>query len=305
MDASTRPPQKRHQTKGHLALCLVAVLSSVSPVQAATNNLIDPLPTEQKQVPAPAAHDVAITTVKIGQEALQLSTRFTENGTETVADVDWSIRNDNKDVVFKGTTSVADVALPPGDYQIEAIYGTAHIIQALTLQQGTKLEVSFVLNAGGLRLLPKIKGINTTVANRCMVYALSGIFKGQLITTAHTPGEVIKISAGTYRIESRFDGGNAFAVTDVEVTAGHLTAVQIDHKAGLANLTVAGSDDADVQWTIIDESGTTLPQIGGVIATLVLNPGHYTAEAIVAGTKQSTEFDIAIGQTQDVTLTRH
>jgi major membrane immunogen (membrane-anchored lipoprotein) len=305
MDASTRPPQKRHQAFGHLALCLVAVLFSVTPLQAATNNNADALPAEQKQIPAPAAHDVAITTVEFGQEGLQLSARFTENGPEIVQDVDWSIRNNAKDVVFKGITSIADAALPPGDYQVEATYGTAHIVQGLSLQQGTKVDVSFVLNAGGLRLLPRVKGINAAVANRSMVYALTGIFKGQLITTSHNPGEVIKMSAGTYRIESRFDGGNAVAVTDVEVKAGKMTAVQIDHKAGLANLSIAGVDDADVQWTIIDENGATLPPISGAVATLVLKPGHYLVDATVAGTKRSTEFDIAIGQTQDVSFTPH
>ena len=193
MDASTRPPQKRHQAIGHLALCLVAVLSLVKPTTAATNNHSDGLPVEHKFVEAPAPHDIAITTVAEGQEALQLSARFTDDGTEFIQDVNWIIRNDSNEILFKGRTGIADASLPPGDYQVEATYGTTHISQGLTLLKGTKLEVSFVLNAGGLRFLPQVQGINTTAASRTLIYALGGITNGQLITTSRTPGEVIKI----------------------------------------------------------------------------------------------------------------
>ncbi len=302
MDASTRPPQKRHQAFAHLALCLVAVLSVVEPLKAATNNQIEASHAEQKLIPAPAAHDIAITTVAEGQEALQLSARFTDDGTEIIQDVSWIIRNENNEIIFKGLTSQADAALPPGDYQVEATYGTAHIIQSLTLLKGTKLDVSFVLNVGGLRLLPRVQGIATTVASRTLIYALGGKSNGQLITSSHVAGEVIKITAGTYRIESRFEGSNAVAVTDVVVKSSKTTAVQIDHKAGLANLSLSGNANASALWTITDDAGAMLPPITGATASLVLKPGHYLAKASMSGTIKNTEFNISVGQTLNIAL---
>ncbi len=302
MDVSTRPPQKRHQAYAHLALCLVAVLSVVTPLKAATHNQIDVAPAEQKFIPAPAAHDIAITTVAEGQEALQLSARFTDNSTEIVQDVNWLIRNQNSEIVFKALIGQADATLPPGDYQVEASYGTVQISQGLTLLKGTQLDVSFVLNAGGLRLLPRVQGIATHVASRTLVYALGGANNGQLITSSHRAGEVIKIIAGTYRIESRFDGSNAVAVTDVIVKAGKMTAVQIDHKAGLANLTLNGSENANVLWTITDDAGEMLPPVTGATASLVLRPGHYLAKASLSGSAQNTEFQISAGQTLNIAL---
>jgi hypothetical protein len=303
MDASTRPPHQRHRAAAHLARCLVAIYIAAAPqAHSATNNQ-DALPATKSLITSAAAHDIAITTVKPGQEGLELSARFSEENPELVQGISWNIRSESGDTVFSGITTMADAALPPGDYQAEATYGTAHILQGVSVHAGTKLSVNFILNAGGLRVLPRVKGVSLPeVASRSMVYALSGIARGQLVTTSHTPGEIIKITAGDYRIESRFDGGNAVAVTEVHVKPGIMSAVQIDHLAGIARLSFAHPTSNDVQWTITDENGATLPPLDGIAPSLVLKPGHYIADAIIAGEKRSANFDIAAGQTRDVLI---
>jgi hypothetical protein len=303
MDASTRPPHKRHRAAAYLARCLVAIYIAAAPqAHSATNNQ-DALPSTKPLITAPAAHDIAITTVKSGQEGLELSARFSGENQDLVQGINWSIRNESGDMVFNGVTTMADAALPPGDYQVEAAYGTAHILQGVSVHEGTRLSVSFILNAGGLRVLPRVKGVGLPeVASRSMVYALSGIARGQLITTSHTPGEIIKITAGDYRIESRFDGGNAVAVTEVHVKPGIMSAVEIGHLAGVAHLSFIGTSEGDVQWTITDESGITLPTLNGLEANLVLKPGHYIADARVSGEILTTNFDIAVGETSEITL---
>jgi hypothetical protein len=303
MDASTRPPHKRHRAAAHLARCLVAIYIAAAPqAHSATNNQ-DALPATKPLITAPAAHDIAITTVKPGQEGLELSARFSEENQELVQGISWNIRNESGDTVFNGITTMADAALPPGDYQVEAAYGTAHILQGVSVHEGTRLSVSFILNAGGLRVLPRIKGVDLPeVASRSMVYALSGIARGQLITTSHTPGEIIKITAGDYRIESRFDGGNAVAVTEVHVKPGIMSAVEIDHLAGVAQLSFVGPADVNVQWTITDEQGATLAPLTGLVANLVLKPGSYVADATVAGKTLTAKFNISAGQMRDIIL---
>ena len=226
MDASTRPAQKRHRSAAPIAAALVAILLTATPVSLASTTEHAPAPTPNTQIDtASSAHDISITTVKFGNEGLELSARFSEQSQETVADVAWTIQSESGDNVFEGVTSIADATLPPGDYKVTARYGTAQILQGVTVHEGTKLSVNFILNAGGLRVLPRIKNLGMqSFPSLSKIFALSGPMRGQLITTSRIPGEILKVSAGDYRIESRFENGNAVAVTDVKVKPGIMSA---------------------------------------------------------------------------------
>ena len=298
MDASTRPPQKRHRSASALAAALVAILLAATQVSHAST-------TEAPPIPAPdillstssSAHNISITTVKSGNEGLQLSARFTEQSQDTVKDVAWTIRDDAGEKVFEGQTAIADASLPPGDYRVTARYGAAQILQGVTVHEGTKLSVNFILNAGGLRILPRVKGIETLrLPSFSKVFASTGPMRGQLITTSHTAGEILRISAGKYRIESHFENGNAVAVTDVEVKSGIMSAVNIDHKAGLLNLSYATSNETEVQWTIVDANGAELTAVSRALATVILKPGHYKVFVTNLGATKASEFDISAGQ---------
>ncbi len=304
MDASTRPAQKRHRSAAPIAAALVAILLTATPACLASTTEHAPTPTPDTQIDtASSAHDISITTVKFGNEGLELSARFTEQSQEPVADVAWTIRNTTGEKVFDGITSVADATLPPGDYRVTARYGAAQILQGVTLHEGTKLSVNFILNAGGLRILPRVKGLGAqTLPSLTKVFALSGPLHGQLITSSHTPGEVLKVSAGEYRIESRFENGNAVAVTDVKVKPGVMSAVNIDHVAGLAQLSYRDALGQDMRWTITDETGIRLLEFGQLTTSLVLKPGHYRASTTGVTEKPSIDFEIRTGEIQSLVL---
>ena len=298
MDASTRPPQKRHRSASTLAAALVAILFATTQISRASTTEHTPTPNPDILLSTQAsAHDIAITTVKSGSEGLELSARFTDQSQETVSEIAWTIRNDAGEKVFEGQAAIADATLPPGDYRVTARYGAAQILQGVTVHEGTKLSVSFILNAGALRILQRVKGIESLrLPSFSKVFASNGPMRGQLITTTHTAGEILKISAGEYRIESHFEIGNAVAVTDVKIKSGIMSAVNIDHKAGLLNLSAAAANDEDVQWTIVDEVGTPLPLFSGLLATVVLKPGHYKASVAIPSGTIENEFDISAGQ---------
>ena len=144
----------------------------------------------------------------------------------------------------------------------------------LTLLEANRLIVSFVLDVGGIRVLPRVKGLGLAPAQaQSLVYALSGPNKGKLITISKMPGEILRVKAGDYRIESRFAAGNAVAVADVHVKPGIMSAVEIDHAAGLARLSYVGAPDANVSWLVTNEEGEALPAIDGLSASIVLKPG--------------------------------
>ena len=304
MDDCTRPPQKRHRSAAQVAAALVVILLTAPQLSLATTNTNPSHPSPATVMSTtPSAHEISITNVKSGQEGLQLSARFTEQTAETIRDIAWIIKNITGEKVFDANASVAEVTLPPGEYRISARYGAAEILQGVTVHSGTKLSVSFVLKAGALRILPRIKGLTPqTIPSLVKVFALSGPLNGQLISTSNTPGEVLKISAGVYRVESRFANGNAVAVTDVKVNPGIMSAVNVDHIAGIAKLIYLGSESEDVRWIIRDHTGKALPTLFGPEADLVLNTGHYQVDAIANNQTLSTSVDIAQGKTSIVNL---
>jgi hypothetical protein len=156
---------------------------------------------------------------------------------------------------------------------------------------------------GGIRILPRLKNLGPAPADaQSLVYAVSGHNKGKLITISTTPGEILRVEAGDYRIESRFAAGNAVAVADVHVKPGIMSAVEIDHAAGLARLAYVGAPDANVSWQVTDAGGEALPAIKGLSANVVLKPGSYVARAKIGSESLTANFVITEGQARDILL---
>jgi hypothetical protein len=217
--------------------------------------------------------------------------------------VTWTISSISGEAIYAVEIPVAQVAVKPGGYLVDIKYGAVHLSQSVSVAVGTKLIASFVLDAGGIRILPRLQGLGLpAMPARNLVFALNGVRRGQLIATSQQPGEILRVPAGDYRIESRFDSGNARAVADVRVKPGFMSAVEIDHVAGLARLAFAGAPDARVLWRVADENGNALPPIFGLSADVVLKPGDYTAVAETGGETLIAKFAIAAGQSRDIVL---
>ena len=261
------------------------------------------VPSAPEQRGHPVVHDIAIETVSRGREGLELSARLSSDGGLIERPVTWTVTSGTGELVYSGDIPIADFAAPPGDYAVGIDYGAVHISQAVTLAEGTRLIASFVLEAGGIRILPRIEGMGLPAApSRSLIYALAGPHKGELVAISTEPGELLRVPAGPYRIESRFDAGNASAAADVKVKPGLMSAVEIDHAAGLAPLAFVGPPDAGVRWRIADAQGNALPPLEGLSADIVLKPGTYTATALVGGETLTARFGIASGETRDIIL---
>ena len=103
-------------------------------------------------------------------------------------------------------------------------------------------------------------------------------------------------------MESAFGGGNAKAVADVKVKAGRLTTLDINHKVGLAHLSLAAEAKAPVQWVIADGNGTPVASSEGPATLAILAPGLYTATAETGPQRLSATFIIASGTSRDIIL---
>jgi hypothetical protein len=305
-DFSTRAGTISRQNSATFASVLAAfvfcaALITTQIVSAATTQeeaMIDVQATQSR-----AAHDVAIEIVKLGGEGLELTARLSESGGLIERDIAWKVLNAQNEVVYEGKAPIANAPVPPGTYTVQTTYGSAHFAESVTLLEGNHLMVSFVLDVGGIRILPRLQNMGLAPAeSQSLVYAASGHNKGKLITISKMPGEVLRVEAGDYRIESRFSAGNAVAVADVHVKAGIMSAVEIDHAAGLARLAYVGGPQQNVSWLVTDSKGQSLPAIDGLSANIVLKPGTYVAKANIGSESLSANFEITAGQARDILL---
>lgn len=250
--------------------------------------------------PAAAEAGLAIELVKPGREGLELSARLTAEGGAVQRNIGWNIRDPHGVTVYAAETGMADVSLPPGDYVVDARYGATVVNQTVSLIPGTRLKVSFVLDAGALKVAPLVSGIPVPpAAARVRVFSMDG---KKLMAVSVKPEELIRLPEGTYRVESQVSTGNVKAVADVHVTAGRVSSVTIAHKAGLARLAFVGAPNASVRWEVEDQSGLPIATRGGINANVTLLPGTYTARAQVGAELLTATFNIAAGEVRDILL---
>jgi hypothetical protein len=294
-DLSTRASRHRRRRHAHIPALAAVLLAAFSlPALAASRTESDSTGTIARQ----AAHEVRIGFAKRGREGIELAARLAEDGGLIQRPIFWSVRNAQGEKVFEGEVPVADFPAPPGDYEVTLRYGTVLVRRELTLLPEQRIGVIFTLDVGGIRVLPRVAGIGLPgIETQTSVYAVSGPEAGREIAMSSVPGEIIRVGAGAYRIETRFTPGNTVMSAEVTVKPGIMSAVEIDHVAGIARLSAAG----DASWVITDAKGEALPPIAGPAAEVVLKPGDYVAEVTSGGSVKRVTFTMNAGERRDVT----
>ena len=306
MDACTRPSHTGRRRgifniSRLAAFCLALVLSG--PALTATNPDIEPENDQTNSISPSSDHEVAIAAVATGEESASFSARLTDASTRHAKNLQWQIFDSAGERLLDATLTTASLPLKPGYYRVEARLGTIAIEEHFTLLEGNSIAITFVLNAGALRILPRLKGTTPPeITSRSLVYALTGKKSGELVADSGTPGEPLTLSAGKYRIESRMGLGNAIAITDVEIRPGITSALEINHNAGIAHLSYQGSSIRAVAWQIKQGAIVLVTGINGSEANLVLRPGDYVAVAQVGGETIATNFTIIDGQLREVVI---
>ena len=250
--------------------------------------------------PAVADHELRIEFTREGAEGLALSARLAEMGGIVTQPVLWAVRRAvggsaaAGELVFSGEIPGAELKLRPGDYRIEAAYGPAHIVHEVAIQPGQWVGVTLILQVGGVRALSLVADQNVpmsiTAAHR--IYALSGRRSGQRMT-ATGQGELARLQAGDYRVESRFEPGNAVAEATVAVRPGVLSSLEIAHLAGLVRVELRGAAN-DESFEVRDLGSNWAWRGRGSGGDLVLAPGRYEARALNRDI-EAVDFEVARG----------
>ncbi|MGE0006683.1 MAG: hypothetical protein AB7S92_13945 [Parvibaculaceae bacterium] len=278
--------------------CLLAALlwTTATAFAASSTAAIDRAP-EIARSGEDVGAEVRIELTRPGNEGLTFNARLSRDGGLVTRPISWQVRTFGGETLLSRDADEASLMAEPGDYVVEAGYGAVKVERRLTLLAGERLAVTFVLNAGGLRVLPKLKQIGLPAARPfTSVYRSSGVDGGTLVAITEEPGEILRLGAGSYRIESRFQPGNAEAMTDVTVKPGVLSAVEIDMNAGIARLDASAVGGREIYWIIADARGERLPGILGPTADVVLKPGRYMLRTRIDGVERISAFTIEPGR---------
>jgi hypothetical protein len=282
--------------KGRHILGFLAALLLIDPASASSTAAIDRAP-QIEASGSDVASEVRIELTQPGSEGLSFNARLSENGGLINRPVSWRVKEFGGETLLTRDADFAELPAEPGDYLVEASYGAVKVVRKLTLLEGQRLGVTLVFNVGGLRILPRLKQIGLPAAHPfTSIYRSSGTDGGELVAITEQPGEILRLGAGAYRIESRFRPGNASAVTEVTVKPGRMSAVELDMSAGIARLNMTDAEDHDVIWFITDAKGNALPGIPGPAADVVLTPGRYKLRTQIDGVDQNSTFNITPGQ---------
>lgn len=314
------------RTLRHVFFALAAALFAG---QAAAQEVVDPsedlftpglvAPTLDFTAPAetlnPPAPDAAVTFAPAAlppgpRHDLVLEARLVEDGEPVREGILWRVfsaelAEGHLPLLQEARGGTTTLELPAGDYLIHASFGRAGATKRVTIADDDQME-SLILDAGGLKLDSMIGDDREIAPESLTMEVMQESESGELVTVVPnaTPGRVVRLSAGTYHVISRYGGVNAVVRADIEVEAGKLTHATMRHAGAEVTLKLVseagGEALANTNWTVITQDGNTVHESIGAFPNLILAAGTYTAVAIHQEKIYSRDFTVEPGIERDI-----
>ena len=298
----------RLTTVAFSVLAILILAASSITVRAAYNPQTGDIITGS--LPAPDQHKEYLRQTDEGNEGLSLTARLREDGGLINRKIYWTVSR--RDVlsaklgtqVYNDATPIADLKLAPGHYHVSVRYGYAEVERDIQILPRTHLTIAFVLNVGGIRTLSQVSGLGAAdyaLAHHSII-ALYDNKPEKLVASKIQQGQIVRLPAGRYRIESRFPHGNTVASAHVTIQPGILTSLNIDHKAAFARLQLRQSSKKSVQWKI-SSLQTNWATSGNISRPeMILSPGFYRFSARIGTQEFSRTVELESGKATIVIL---
>jgi hypothetical protein len=273
------------------------------PDSGANTTVIPRAPVEPKSAALPAG---------FGQVTLQAV--LTEDGQSIEQGLVWRVFRDKPgpDGKFKLVSTHREASpklrLESGDYIVNVAFGRAHLTRKISVASQRPAVERFVLNAGGLRLIPVLAN-GEPAPEKTVTFDIYSDERDQYgqrtkVVSGARPGLILRLNAGIYSIVSTYGDANAIARTDVTVEAGKLTEATLRHPAAKVTfklVTRPGGDAmADTQWNVVNNLGEPVKESFGALPTHILAPGTYVVSARHAGQVFQREFTVQAGDVAQV-----
>jgi hypothetical protein len=193
--------------------------------------------------------------------------------------------------------------LEPGTYRVNVALGRANLTRKIAVAGDQPAREKFVLNAGGLRIVP-VLATGERASEKLVSFDVESDERDEYgqrtkVVAGAKAGIVLRLNAGIYNIVSTYGDANAVARADVSVEAGKLSEVTLTHPAAQVSfklVTREGGDAiADTQWSVANAQGDTVKESSGALPSHILAPGTYVARAKHAGRQFKRDFAVKAG----------
>ncbi len=292
------------------ALCLVAwPVAAQSPKARTPAGPPLRLPFTPEAAPVEAVHGV-----------VRLSALFAATDTQPVREgLQWRIFEEvpgtdgNHKLVAQSTDATPDLSLPNGNFVVHAALGLAGATKRIAIN-GTLLNETLVLNAGGLRIAGELGDtpINPAKLSISIYVPERGNPEAKLVANAKS-GDTVGLPEGNYHVVSTLldaasNGSasptNSVISADLKVRAGKLTDATLRHRAATLILKLVNSPGgealANSVFTILTPGGDVIRELIGAFPSATLAEGEYVAIARHDGKTYQTTFKVESGVDKDV-----
>jgi Ca-activated chloride channel homolog len=224
----------------------------------------------------------------------------------------FSISEDDPDApkgrreVARSAARQAEFVLPPGTYYVIARLGGVETRELLALTPGDTVRRTLTLPAGRLALSTRLSGGVAPGAGDAISYRierLDGPDRDVVTTSRLAP--TLQLPSGRYRVEGRYGVMNARSVREVDVRAGQVQQLTLEHQAAVLKLRLTGGSApaSDVFWDVRDEAGRYVWTTGQSEPSVILQAGRYVVRAETREKRYDRAVDLRGGETRLLEVT--
>jgi hypothetical protein len=247
------------------------------------------------------------------QGALYLMAKLTQDSTPLDDGLIWRIYSETTnadgrlELVATSEGGDAEFRLDPGTYLIHTAYGFAQATNRIVIGKEV-LSKMVTLNAGGIKFNASLKDGDSINHEPISfdIYGMTFDARGERDKVASNvkPGSIIRLSADTYHVVSRYGDVNAVVRADIQVLPGKLTEATVLHKAADITLKLVnergGEAIANTTWSVLSPGGDVVVEATGAFPDFVLAAGEYEAIARNNGRTYLHKFEVASGEDNEV-----
>jgi len=198
--------------------------------------------------------------------------------------------------VARSAAQPAEFALPPGTYYVVARQGAVEARERLAVGPGEVVRRTLTVAAGSLALSTKLPALGGA-ADAYISYTVTRLDNtAQDAITTSQPTPTLLLPSGRYRVEGRYGLMNVRAVRDIEIKAGQIQQLVIEHEAASVRLRLVGSGPTDVSWVIRDQAGKAIWTGAHTEAVASLQAGRYLVRAETRNKRDERSVELRAGE---------
>ncbi|WP_336294656.1 carboxypeptidase regulatory-like domain-containing protein [Bartonella sp. CB169] len=198
--------------------------------------------------------------------------------------------------------------LEPGSYLVHVSFGHASAVHRVSLKSGQSLVKNFNLDVGGVILNAML--LNGTINEKELRFTIyedeKEIDDSGVILSNIKPHSTVRLKPGRYHVSSYYGSINAIVHSDIQVDAGKITEVTLEHQAAQIILKLVrqegGEALADTSWSITNASGDIVYETVGAYVSFVLAEGEYIAIAKNKDQIYQKFFSVVSGHDEDISV---